>query len=229
VQVTVSSFKQFHQPTREIMKKQTFLLNLAVALACFTYLAAAPNRAYAGKEIVPGSSPDSASLIGDKEIVPGTGIDSASSMGGIVPARGVNVQVVNNGNASGTVLRITPEVQNNLNTVLDQLLSASLAKNTPSDSIQYILQGEDNIHQVKSSIVSLEVSPSPVTSLVNALSELTGADRNVDINKLNDALNAYNQIVLESSPVVLQALAKNPSFTAVNHLLSQLRVALNQN
>ncbi len=210
------------------MKKQTFLLNLAVALACFTYLAAAPHRAYAGKEIVPGSSPDSASLIGDKEIVPGTGIDSASSMGDIVPASGVNVQVVNDGNFSAGVLRVSPEVQNDLNAVLDHLLSASLAKNTPSDSIEYILQGGDNVDQVKSSIVSLEVSPSPVTSLVNALSELTGPDQNVDINKFNDALTAYNQIVQESSPVVLQALAKNPSFTAVNHLLSQLRVALNQ-
>ena len=210
------------------MKKQTFLLNLAVALACFTYLAAAPHRAYAGKEIVPGSSPDSASLIGDKEIVPGTGIDSASSMGDIVPASGVNVQVVNDGNFSAGVLRVSPEVQNDLNAVLDHLLSTSLAKNKPSDSIEYILQGGDNVDQVKSSIVSLEVSPSPVTSLVNALSELTGPDQNVDINKFNDALTAYNQIVQESSPVVLQALAKNPSFTAVHHLLSQLRVALNQ-
>ncbi|MDB9538553.1 hypothetical protein [Anabaenopsis arnoldii] len=210
------------------MKKQTFLLNLAVALACFTYLAAAPHRAYAGKEIVPGSSPDSASLIGDKEIVPGTGIDSTSSMGDIVPATGVNVQVVNDGNFSAGVLRVSPEVQNDLNAVLDHLLSTSLAKNKPSDSIEYILQGENNVDQVKSSIVSLEVSPSPVTSLVNALSELTGPDQNVDINKFNDALTAYNQIVQESSPVVLQALAKNPSFTAVNHLLSQLRVALNQ-
>lgn len=210
------------------MKKQTFLLNLAVALACFTYLAAAPHRAYAGKEIVPGTSPDSASLIGDKEIVPGTGIDSASSIGDIVPASGVNVQVVNDGNFSAGVLRVSPEVQNDLNAVLDHLLSASLAKNTPFDSIEYILQGGDNIDQVKSSIVSLEVSPSPVTSLVNALSELTRPDQNVDINKFNDALTAYNQIVQESSPVVLQALAKNPSFTAVNHLLSQLRVALNQ-
>jgi hypothetical protein len=210
------------------MKKKTFLLNLAVALACFTYLAAAPHRAYAGKEIVPGTSPDSASLIGDKEIVPGTGIDSASSMGDIVPASGVNVQVVNDGNFSARVLRVSPEVQNDLNAVLDHLLSASLAKNTPFDSIEYILQGGDNVDQVKSSMVSLEVSPSPVTSLVNALSELTGPDQNVDINKFNDALTAYNQIVQESSPVALQALAKNPSFTAVNHLLSQLRVALNQ-
>jgi hypothetical protein len=210
------------------MKKQTFLLNWAVALACFTYLAAAPHRAYAGKEIVPGTSPDSASLIGDKEIVPGTGIDSASSMGDIVPASGVNVQVVNDGNFSAGVLRVSPEVQNDLNAVLDHLLSTSLAKNKPSDSIEYILQGGDNVDQVKSSIVSLEVSASPVTSLVNALSELTGPDQNVDINKFNDALTAYNQIVQESSPVVLQALAKNPSFTAVNHLLSQLRVALNQ-
>jgi hypothetical protein len=48
----------------------------------------------------------------------------------------------------------------------------------------------------------------------------------VNINKLNDAINAYNQIVLESSPVALQKLAQDPDFVAVGTTLKKLRAAI---
>jgi hypothetical protein len=48
----------------------------------------------------------------------------------------------------------------------------------------------------------------------------------VNINKLNDAINAYNQIILESSPVVLQKLAQDKDFLAIGQTLQTLRAAL---
>ena len=48
----------------------------------------------------------------------------------------------------------------------------------------------------------------------------------VNINKLNDAINAYNQIVLESSPVDLQKLAQDPDFVAIGTTLKKLRAAI---
>ena len=48
----------------------------------------------------------------------------------------------------------------------------------------------------------------------------------VNINKLNDAINAYNQIILESSPVVLQKLAQDKDFLAIGQTLKTLRAAL---
>lgn len=48
----------------------------------------------------------------------------------------------------------------------------------------------------------------------------------VNINKLNNAINAYNQIILESSPVVLQKLAQDKDFLAIGQTLKTLRAAL---
>jgi len=48
----------------------------------------------------------------------------------------------------------------------------------------------------------------------------------VNINKLNNAINAYNQIVLESSPVVLQKLAQDKDFLAIGQTLKTLRAAI---
>ncbi|MFM7363184.1 MAG: hypothetical protein ACKO11_01510 [Cuspidothrix sp.] len=54
----------------------------------------------------------------------------------------------------------------------------------------------------------------------------TSTAPNVDINKLNNAINAYNQIILESSPVVLQKLAQDKDFLEIGRTLKTLRSAL---
>ncbi|MEY3332170.1 MAG: hypothetical protein RLZZ176_470 [Cyanobacteriota bacterium] len=55
----------------------------------------------------------------------------------------------------------------------------------------------------------------------------TNTASTVNINKLNNAINAYNQIILESSPVVLQKLAQDKDFLAIGQTLKTLRAALN--
>jgi hypothetical protein len=54
------------------------------------------------------------------------------------------------------------------------------------------------------------------------------AKPSVDLNKLNAAITAYNNIVMESSPEVLQKLAKDPQFLEISKVLKQLRSALNK-
>lgn len=50
---------------------------------------------------------------------------------------------------------------------------------------------------------------------------------NVDINKLNAAINAYNEIIMESDAKTLKKLAENPEFMAIRNILNQFRTALN--
>ena len=49
----------------------------------------------------------------------------------------------------------------------------------------------------------------------------------VDINQLNNAINTYNQIIQQSSPVTLQALSQSRDFVAIGKALKELRAAVN--
>jgi hypothetical protein len=51
---------------------------------------------------------------------------------------------------------------------------------------------------------------------------------NVDLNKLNDAIVAFNKIVQESSPETLQKLSQDPEFLKTRETLIKLREALNK-
>lgn len=232
------------------MKKQPFFLAFALAFTSLTYLVAAPNRADAGKEIVPGTGPDSGSVIGDKETIPGTGSDSGSSTGdklnvsgtgddsgsstgdSFVPAPGVDLEIVNDGDTLIPVIRVPMKVQDNLNRVANHILNQPVAANSPLRTIRHILPGGVNALQpanhLQSSIVNLGVSTSTAVALVSGLTGLTGETQNVDIQKFNDAVTAYNKILNESSPKVLQSLAHNPEFRTINHLLKQFRDGLIQ-
>ncbi len=50
----------------------------------------------------------------------------------------------------------------------------------------------------------------------------------VDINQLNDAIIAYNDIVQESSPETRQKLSQDPEFVATGKALKELRASLNK-
>ncbi|TVP62307.1 MAG: hypothetical protein EA343_11340 [Nodularia sp. (in: Bacteria)] len=209
------------------MKKQPLVLSLALAFSFFTALVGAPNSAYAGKFVVPGTSPDSATSIGDKTVVPGTSPDSATSIGeSFVPAPNVDVQIQ-------AVVDTKPvlSVREERQAQLDQVI-ANIVGQPAHPSIKAFLNGQENSvaasETLKNAILSLEVSPAKVDALVNALSGLIGETQNVDINRLNDAVNAYNEILNESSPEVLLALASNPESAAISTVLKELRLALTQ-
>jgi hypothetical protein len=51
---------------------------------------------------------------------------------------------------------------------------------------------------------------------------------NVDVNKLNNAINAYNKIVQKSDLQVLRKLSKESNFILIGKVLKDLRIAMNQ-
>ncbi|WP_414529038.1 hypothetical protein [Nodularia chucula] len=216
------------------MNKQPFFLAFVLAFTVGSYLVVASHRAYAGKEIVPGIAPDSGSSIGDKLNVSGTGDDSGSSTGDtFTPAPGVDLEVVNDSETLTPVINVPTQVQDNLNRVADHILNQPAPANSPLSTIRHILPGGVNAlpaaNNLEAAIVHSGVSTSTATALVGSLNGLTGESQNVNIHKFNDAVTAYNQILNESNPHVLQSLGNNPEFRTINHLLQQFRGALIQN
>ena len=55
----------------------------------------------------------------------------------------------------------------------------------------------------------------------------SGAATNVDINKLNDAIVAYNGIILASDAETLRKLYKDTDFVGIGKILRELRAAIN--
>ncbi len=51
---------------------------------------------------------------------------------------------------------------------------------------------------------------------------------NVDVNKLNNAINAYNKIVQKSDLQVLKKLSKESNFILIGKVLKDLRIAMNR-
>ena len=54
----------------------------------------------------------------------------------------------------------------------------------------------------------------------------SGDGVSVNINKLNDAIVAYNGIILNSEPKALKNLSRNTGFVAIGRILKQLRTAI---
>lgn len=229
------------------MKKQSFFLTFAIALTFCTYLVGTPMRVNAGPGITTGGSEDSSSSSGDN-------FNPGNAQPPVEPAPGVNVEFSGNGGLS-----VSTEVQNTLNVIITNIVSQNPEPNSPSAAIIAILQGglnaEDSMKLLQRSLENLGVSKSSVQKLVSSLVSITGKQSasalgvpvgikslvansaiaqnetslNVDVNQLNIAINAYNQIVIESSPEVLQKLSKDPQFLEIGKLLKQLRTAMNKN
>ncbi len=207
------------------MKKQPLVLSFALAFSVLTSVLGASNSAYAGKYVVPGTSPES--YTGDKSVVPGTSSDSSFVGDSFAAADNADVQIAEVVDDK-VILSLKEERQAKLNEVI-----AKIAAQYDHPSIQAFLNGQENSVEaskaLKNAILSLDVSPAKAEALVNALSKLIGDTKNVDINHLNDAVTAYNDILNESSPEVILQLAKNAESTAISSVLKELRVALNKN
>jgi hypothetical protein len=215
------------------MKKQPFFYTFVLALTVYSCLVIVSQRAYAGKEVVPGTSPDSGSAIGDKLNVLGTSDDSSSATGDtLIVAPGVDLEIVNNGETLIPEINVPPRVQDNLNRIADHILNQPIPANSPIVTMRNILPGGVNAltaaHHLQSAIIDLGVSPSTAAALVGSLNGLTGESQTVNIHKFNNAVNAYNQILNDSNPHVLQSLGNNPQFLTINSLLQQFRNALNE-
>ncbi|MBD2343494.1 hypothetical protein [Anabaena subtropica] len=219
------------------MKKQQFSLSLVLVL--LVSLVSTPVRVNAGSAGITGGSDDSGSFSGDN-------FNPANFLSSPEIAPGVNAEV-----GSDRRLRISREVQNCLNATI-----ANRQQENPSAIILTILQGGSNgaeaANQLQASLGNSGIAVSSAQTLVGALlglaenqsasasdvpastlvvdseTEQQQESLNVDINKLNAAINDYNQIVMESNSGVLQKLTKDENFQEIGKLLKQLRVDLNK-
>ncbi|MEE3715286.1 hypothetical protein V2H45_00845 [Tumidithrix elongata RA019] len=98
-----------------------------------------------------------------------------------------------------------------------QLLASILVNPSSNDKTQFsqLLQGLG---------ISSESSEALLQVLPGLLSETPSTT--VNVTKLANAIAIYNQIINESSPEVLAALAQNTDFKAVREALKNLRAAI---
>ena len=236
------------------MKKQKFSLILTLALILFTYLVGGSTRVNAGTAGITGTSEDSTSSSGDN-FNPGSSEPSVEPAPGVeVSGNGsisVATEVQNNLNA--TVINILSQNSDanspaaiilvillggvNAEAAANQLQVSIVSLGVSSPSVASLVKALLALASNKSaSVLGAPVGQLQPVQLVASTKGLMadlviaqkGETPNVDIKKLNDAITAYNKIVMESSPKVIQKLAKDPQFLEVGKLLKQLRAALNK-
>ncbi|MCZ2208044.1 MAG: hypothetical protein O1I36_18300, partial [Cylindrospermopsis raciborskii PAMP2011] len=77
--------------------------------------------------------------------------------------------------------------------------------------------------------VPIQLAQALLASINNLLPTSGGIIQgNVNINSLNDAIVAYNEIILQSGSDTLTSLSENESFVSIGQILGQLRSALSQ-
>ena len=231
------------------MKKQRLPLNLGLATLFATSLVGAMSvRVNAGSSPVPGVAPDSSGVTGGifnpeppaAPAAPAAGTGATVDTGGQVSVPAVVQTSVNN--AAVTVISTPAPAGSPAATIIVLIAGGSGSSGAAAN--------------VTTTIVSLGVSPASVQVLVNALGALlggsssasatpgilvasaggaadinlaqNGAKPNVDINQLNTAINAYNQIIMESDAEALRKLSTNAEFVEMGKVLRELRAAMTQ-
>lgn len=234
------------------MKKQPLFFSFALAFTFFTYFVGAPIIVNAGTAGITGSSEDSSSSSGDNfnpgnaqppvEPAPGVNVEFNGN-GGL----SVSAEVQNSVNAIiANVLSQTPATNSPFFNIIVILLGGSNAEvvaNQLQVSIVNLGVSSSSVASLVNALLGLAGNKSaaalgaPVgilqpVQLKGLTADLVTAQKgetpNVDINQLNNAITAYNNVVMESSPEVIQKLAKDPQFLEVGKLLKQLRAALNK-
>jgi hypothetical protein len=131
--------------------------------------------------------------------------------------------------AAGKTIRISiRSVQRKLNEAAFNLLNS----NNPGVLVA-LLQGGSIGQTASDNLTDLLSNAGVNTDLGNnlrvILSRIVPNQENadVDINQLNNAINTYNQIIQQSSPVTLQALSQSQDFVGIGNVLKELRTAVN--
>jgi hypothetical protein len=158
----------------------------------------------------------------------GTDNNPSSSVENLVP-RASSITVFRTQDGKNT-LRIAIKAQEDVNTAAANLLNA----NNSNSTLVAMAQG-GSIGQTASNTltqflsgagVNPEIGGSFATILRSIIVQSGNNQANVDINQLNNAINTYNRIVRESSPVTLQTLSQNQDFVAFGSALGELREAV---
>ncbi|MFN7657732.1 MAG: hypothetical protein ACK5P3_06235, partial [Dolichospermum sp.] len=106
---------------------------------------------------------------------------------------------------------ISPQLATALVTSLSGLFGSTSAS-LPNQPVAMTTSGQ---------LVASTKAFKPVTIIAQG-----SAGISVNINKLNDAIVAYNAIVLQSKPEAVKNLSNNTGFRGIGGILKQLRTAI---
>ncbi|WP_414550936.1 hypothetical protein [Anabaena sp. CCY 0017] len=233
------------------MKKQKSSLSLALALTLFTYLVGTPYTAHAGGQGIAGSSEDSPSSSGDTfnpgihpiRLVPGTNVQIRENFLNLSEqtrnnlneaARNVLSQISGNNNLAPIASSVLQDGANS-EEAANQIYACILSAGASPSSVESLVSSLWGLGREKSdssvpgqeeqlNIVSSTQCSSGYTVFVDQVN-----NPDIDINKLNTAINIYNKIVMESNPEAVQKLSQDPQFIGIGSLLKQLRATLSSN
>ncbi|NJM24108.1 MAG: hypothetical protein HC907_38870, partial [Richelia sp. SM1_7_0] len=200
----------------------------------------------AGDSSVPGTTEESSSFSGDNfspnaggstgvEIAPGT--EASITNGRIVisdeirarVSRAIMLLARERGDSSN---RIVLALLTNVNGGSASELQSQLQSSFASFGVSPILTANlvSNLFSMADiRLAELQETPEGETTPVGSITSIEdllsreGVLLNIDIDKLEAAINAYNQLVSESSPEVLEKLSKDASFRFIGRILKESR------
>ncbi|MBW4564348.1 MAG: hypothetical protein KME32_25040 [Mojavia pulchra JT2-VF2] len=234
------------------MKKSKSSLSLGLVFMLLTSLIVVPTRANAGRLVNQGSSVDSSSssggsfrprfnrspndpinqLIAPQEVQEhlnniarkltsnGPSPDNPDGLLAVLLLRGTNSC------AAASQLQTAFENLGTSQASVKALINAlSILYVSPLSTTPCLSVGSSNLMQLLASTKNLAGG-----TAIAQNSEIPKGQNSetpyVSIVQLNAAINAYNKIVLESSPETLQKLTKDPQFMEMSKFLKELRAAI---
>lgn len=223
-------------------------------LLTFASLVIAPIKANAGVVVTPGTTPDSSNFSGTNFVptntVPQPAPDTNVSVGetGQISAPPAVQNNVNNTAGNFVNPPGGPVTQQSLviiiilqgsgsQTAANTIVNLWTSFGVSTGNIQALITALRSLLKNKSAATPglpvAQLAPGQLVASTKGFAARSviaqnSAKPNVDLNKLNDAINAYNKIVLESSPETLVKLSKDPEFLQTGKFLRELRTSLNK-
>jgi hypothetical protein len=220
------------------MNKQKLTVSFGLIALFLSSLVGSTTPVFAGSGPAKGTGTGSGSFIGTPPNIPTTTPGSNPSIGpsgNIITPSVIQVRV---NNIAGVIISRSATINSPLNIIIT-ILRGGTSASTPAIRIQTVL-------------INARVSPTLAEALIQSLTGMFGSKvgatsslsvasnkglvvsqiaqseeiPDVNISQLNDSINTYNQIILESSSETLRELAKNEEFVAIGNVLKELRQAL---
>ncbi|MBF2016963.1 MAG: hypothetical protein IGS23_17550 [Rivularia sp. T60_A2020_040] len=232
------------------MKKQKLSLNLSLALIIIaSAINAMAIKVNAGETNTLGSTEESTSFSGDNF---NPGIQTTPTLE-LTPDAKDSIEL-NNGQL--TISAAYQERLNQIVSEIISNSSSTGGDETQINAVISLLRRSNPIQArdaVEKSLTENGISKSDAVQLINSVESLfagfdsastrgipvasnkslitssflaQNSSQNVDINKLNTAVNAYNKIIMKSDAKTLKKIAVNPEFMEIRNILNQLRTAL---
>lgn len=230
------------------MKSKTYFIYSCLTLILFSFLQGIP-RANAGQSSIPGTTEESSSFAGDNfapELGASSGVEIAPDTEASI---GVDGRIVISEETRISLGRAISIIARENNSVSNQVILGLLTNiNAGGDALQSQVQNSitsigvspisaTNLVTSLFAMVNVQIANAPdspdgettpvgtITNPIDLIS-LQGVTINIDVNKLDAAISAYNKIVSESSPETLAKLSQDGNFRAIGRVLQGARQSM---